>query len=149
PVKGQVREVVTAEPGRESLAPNFGVGKLVKFTRKTQGLLLGRGDQRAQARQNQGLVYCAPRGRNARLKVGVECLRGGLLHVCGKDCLSVARCKAATGGGGPRLHKHRPALRRARHVERPGYTIVCTLVVYRPDGLRLDVDASCAVVENR
>ena len=98
---------------------------------------LGRGDHRAEARQDQHLLGRAALGRHQRLQVGVERLRRRLLHMRGEHRLGVPRREAAAGVGRAGLHQHRPALRRARQVQRPGHLVVLALVVDRPDAVRL------------
>ena len=108
----------------------------------------GRGDHRAQARQDQHLLGLAPLLRHEPLQIGVELLRGRLLHVRGEHRLGVPRGEPAPDVGRSGLHQHRPALRRARQVQRPGHLVVFALVVDRPDAVGLGVAPAGAVVEH-
>src|SRR4051812_4547196 len=57
--------------------------------------------------------------------------------------------KPAPGVGRARLNQHRPALRAARDVERPGDLVEIAAVVDRPDALRSRVLAARPVVDDR
>ena len=118
-----------AEPAGQPLAPDLGVGKLVRLARQTLRLGLGGRDHRAQARQDQHLLRRSALRCHQRLQIGVERLRGRLLHVRGEHRLGMPRGEAAAGVGRSGLHKYRPALRAARQVQRPGH-----LVVFDPRG---------------
>jgi hypothetical protein len=103
-----------AEASGQALASDLRVGELVDLAREPLRFSLGRGDHRAQARQDQHVLGLASLGFHKRLEVLVERLRGRLLHVGREHRLGVACRKAAAGIGRARLHQHRAALRTAR-----------------------------------
>ena len=61
-IERQVREVMPAEAAGEAFASDLRVGELVDLAREPLRLGLGRGDHRAQARQDQHLRGLAPLG---------------------------------------------------------------------------------------
>ena len=63
--------------------------------------------------------------------------------------LGVACRKAAAGVGGAGLHQHRPALRTAWQIERPGHLIVLALVLDRPDAVGLGIAPAGAIIDDR
>ncbi len=69
PVERQVREIVPAEAARQPLAPDLRIGKLVDLARQALRLGLGRGDHRAEARQDQHLLrHCRPSAAASRFR---------------------------------------------------------------------------------
>ncbi len=87
--------------------------------------------------------------RKQLLQVGIEGLRGRLLQMRGEHRLGVARGELPAGVRGAGLHEHRPALRRARQVQRALHLVVLARVVDRPHALRVGIASAGAVVEHR
>ena len=94
------------------------------------------------------LVGAAAHFLGQPLEVGVECLRRRLLHMRGEHRLGMARGEAAAGVRRAGLDQHRPPLRAARDVERPGDLVEVAGVVDRPDAVRARVDPALPVVQH-
>ena len=138
-----------AEAAGQPLAPDLGIGQLVDLAREALRLGLGRGEHRAEARQDQHMLGVAPLDLRQPFQIGVEFLRHCLRHMGGEHRFGMPRREAAAGIGGPRLHQHRPALRTARHIERPGDLIEIAAVVDRPDAVGPGVNAARPVIDDR
>ena len=66
----------------------------------------------------------------------------------GEHRLGVPRGKSLSGVGRTGLHKHRPALRRARQVERAFHLIMCARMIDRPNAVGIGVAPAGPVVEH-
>ena len=144
-----MRKIVAAKAAGQPVPPDFGVGQVVDFAQEALCLGLCRGEHRAEPGQDQHMRRVAPLRRRQPLQIGIELLRRLFRHMGGEHRLGVARGKAAAGVGRAGLHQHRPALRAARHVERPSHLVEVAAVVDRPDTVRLGVKPAGPVVGNR
>ena len=138
-----------AEPAGKPPASDLGIGEIAQLARQALGFGLRAGDHRAEARQDQCLVRGASFGHHQRLEIGVEGLGRRFFHLRGEDRLGMPGGEAAAGLGGAGLHEDRPALRSARHVERPRHGIVLAVVVDRLDTQWIGIVAIDAVIQHR
>ncbi|CUX62418.1 hypothetical protein AGR5A_Lc90046 [Agrobacterium genomosp. 5 str. CFBP 6626] len=79
----------------------------------------------------------APRGRHAPLDVGIKRPRTLQSLMRGKDCLGVTGGKATPFLRRAGLHIDRPALRRARQVERTPYPVEFAIMTGRVNAVRI------------
>ena len=93
------------------------------------GFRLGAADHREDAGHDQQFVAAPPVLGQPALDVGIEFLRVGERLVGGEDHLGGSGGERAAGLGSAGLHHDRTALRRARHVERPGDREELALVI--------------------
>jgi hypothetical protein len=102
------------------------------------GLALAAADHREHPGHHQQLLRAPAVPVEAILEVRVEGLRFRQRPLGGEHHLGGSRGKLLGGLGRSRLHHHRVALRRPRHVERPTHPEGPAAVVERVQALRVE-----------
>ena len=110
---------------------------------------LGVADDRHDARQDEHRVGVPAGRRGPPLEVGVERLRLLERLLRGEDRLGVAGGELLAVLRGPGLHQQRVALRRARHVQRPGDLEVLARVVGGVDQSLVAPEPGLLVAQDR
>ena len=131
------------------MRPTSGSDKLVELFGKAPRLGLGGADDRAEAGQDLHLTGIAALVSNQPFQIVVKGFRRSLFQVSGEHRFGVAGRKPFAGIRRARLHENRPALRRARQVQRTFDLVVLALMTDRPHALRVGVASARSIVENR
>ncbi|CAB3958132.1 hypothetical protein LMG7053_05550 [Achromobacter ruhlandii] len=125
------RQVEAADHVGQQLHADHRMDQVLQARELVLGLSLGAADHGKDAGHDLDVVGIAAVRHGAALDVAVERL-GFVEGLVGhEDDLGGARRQVAAGGRGAGLHHHRPALRRARHVQRPAHGEMLAAVAQR------------------
>jgi len=146
-------EIVAGEIDADHLAQLcqgiFRLDQLIELVLEAVGLGLRAADEGADAGQDLDLVRAAVEGAGLPLDVRVEGLGGVQRLMRGEDGFRKARGESAAVVGGAGLHIDRPALRRARDVQRAANAKMLADVVERMDLAGIGEDARGRIVDER
>src|ERR1700733_4818048 len=142
-----MRKIMAAETLRQARAANFRIGKLVELGRVALGLGLRRGDDRAEAGQDDHIPRIAALGLDQLLEIGIERARRSFLKMRREYRFGMTRSKLFAGIRRAGLDKDRTTLRATRHIKRAKHRKVRSLVIDCPHTRAIGISPAKTVVE--